>query len=1122
MSDIWKVLGIEPTSNEQEIKEAYRTKLTATHPEDHPEEFKILRVAYEEAIKSVHNQSMTSVFVKSPIDIWISKVEQVYCILSKRIDLSLWEMLLQEEICLAFDTSDLARNRLLEFLSEHYYLPRPIWQLIDRTFLLQENEEALCDILPPNFIRYVIHQINNDSHIEWKAFKSEDEADYDTYIINYFKLIEALNNKDEEGYKLLLSQLVSLGIEYIYLDVQKLRYALWKEDKERVIHLAEKIIDSEIKDEYSLYFLGEVDWLNARYEEAYEKWQKILVKDPNHYYAKLGIVKYEVLKKSYKKAKDKIYKLIHEFGSSDELEKVIEDINEKYVPQLQQQLKENTEDQELLIELGWCYLQQEKLAECATLLGSFTPTDQYIGDYYNLSGKSALANKDYRGALPRLKKWLEAIIDLEDDGMTEEIADKKRRIPYANYNIAMCYCNLEEDDNKNKLNYEKGLEYLEKAIDTIKQQGRVRDYLSYRERKAYILLKLGRMEESVSVCDEIIKEDPHFYPAYLVRQEAFMALKDGRGVIEDYYSAINLFSGYIKPYLLAIKVFIIHEQYEEAKAVIEKAKNNGLTSDQMSFYELTIRRQFYQSEFILNDILGRLIKLLSRQNELDSETDIQNFAEVYMEIAFCYVDINNHNKVIEYMNRAIELEPNNLNYRWTKADYFYRHGNYDEALQLYRSIESVEPDNINIQYDLAQCYSKQGNKEEALKYYLKVIGQDPKFKDANDCLHEFYSSKFIYTGDWNYYKLALKHINVQIEVTPESYYYINKGILVTEANNYMEALEAYKKAIELEPENKDAYNNIGYIYDLIERHDKAEAYYKLAIEKAKGEVYLRPYMNLASCYAIQERYNDAEQCYKQAIALAPHEVYIYDQLIQLYMRQGSYNKAIDVVLLMKKKNMGDRITLHSYLANCNWALSKKLKAYIIYYDMFRYTTKAGKGYIKKAEHYFFYQGRMKKALALYECAINRKQDLNIKETFECYYQLARCHGALKHNREAKDYFDICIAKIEKQYGTLENYIQYAASSKKYCGRLVSLYLSINDLENAKIYLKKMKAALRCNGCKYKNCYEATLNEAQLYEVCGDLEVALQCYETALIENNQLFIARKKVAYIKEQLKGAKN
>lgn len=51
MFDIWEVLGIEPTSDKKIIKRAYAKKVKTCHPEEHPEEFKLLYDAYQAALE---------------------------------------------------------------------------------------------------------------------------------------------------------------------------------------------------------------------------------------------------------------------------------------------------------------------------------------------------------------------------------------------------------------------------------------------------------------------------------------------------------------------------------------------------------------------------------------------------------------------------------------------------------------------------------------------------------------------------------------------------------------------------------------------------------------------------------------------------------------------------------------------------------------------------------------------------------------------------------------------------------------------------------------------------------------------------------------------------------------
>lgn len=53
MSDIWAVLGIEPTTDKRKIKKAYAEAVKTCHPEEHPEEFKQLYEAYQAALNSL-------------------------------------------------------------------------------------------------------------------------------------------------------------------------------------------------------------------------------------------------------------------------------------------------------------------------------------------------------------------------------------------------------------------------------------------------------------------------------------------------------------------------------------------------------------------------------------------------------------------------------------------------------------------------------------------------------------------------------------------------------------------------------------------------------------------------------------------------------------------------------------------------------------------------------------------------------------------------------------------------------------------------------------------------------------------------------------------------------------
>ena len=48
--DIWNTLGIEPTTDKKAIKKAYAAKARIIHPEEKPDEFRLLYEAYQLAL----------------------------------------------------------------------------------------------------------------------------------------------------------------------------------------------------------------------------------------------------------------------------------------------------------------------------------------------------------------------------------------------------------------------------------------------------------------------------------------------------------------------------------------------------------------------------------------------------------------------------------------------------------------------------------------------------------------------------------------------------------------------------------------------------------------------------------------------------------------------------------------------------------------------------------------------------------------------------------------------------------------------------------------------------------------------------------------------------------------
>ncbi|MBU0711979.1 tetratricopeptide repeat protein, partial [bacterium] len=120
--------------------------------------------------------------------------------------------------------------------------------------------------------------------------------------------------------------------------------------------------------------------------------------------------------------------------------------------------------------------------------------------------------------------------------------------------------------------------------------------------------------------------------------------------------------------------------------------------------------------------------------------------------------------------------------------------------------------------------------------------------------------------------------------------WFNKGYIAVLLEKYDEAKSFYLRAIELNPEYTDAYNNLGIVY-------KEQGNYSDAIECFQKAIAINPnfseaYLNLGSVYNDQENYFDAIKCYKKAIEINPDCSEAYYNLGLVYSKQGIYSDAI--------------------------------------------------------------------------------------------------------------------------------------------------------------------------------------------------------------------------------------
>ncbi len=220
-------------------------------------------------------------------------------------------------------------------------------------------------------------------------------------------------------------------------------------------------------------------------------------------------------------------------------------------------------------------------------------------------------------------------------------------------------------------------------------------------------------------------------------------------------------------------------------------------------------------------------------------------------------------------------------------------------------------------------------------------------------------------------------------------YWIEKGRDYIIKSNGKKAVEAYKHAIKINPNNAETYHKLGNAYGIF------SGMYEEAIEAYKHAISIKPdyaeaYKDLGYAYKQLNKHKEAIEAYRQAIRLTPDNlvnVGAYESLGDIYSELEMYEEAIDAYkqitdrTKLDKNSIYDHTNAYRSLGSVYSKLDMHEESKRAYEqaDKIDFTEKISESYeqainerIKEAEYYYnrgyFYlaKGDKQRALEQYE------------------------------------------------------------------------------------------------------------------------------------------------------------
>lgn len=1106
---ILQILGIDELSDERAVKAAYMQKLKVTNPEDNPEGFRRLREAYEKAVEILQKApEEEEAQEKTEIDLWIDRMDEAYQNFQSRGNANAWKALLNDELCENLDTSLDARNAAIRYLMNHFYLPMEIWQCLDKAFDLTEDYEQLKEHFPEDFLNYVKYYTQNPYWIKFDRFVKRDGAsamNVDAYIRAYLDVRNLLDSQDTENAALKFEELSAYGVWYPLEDVEKMRLLEAKGNTEEALELAERLSEDCEKEDgvyghdrgYVLPVCANVKWNAGQKKEAFELWKKA----PENMDSKFGMMKYYLESEdTAEEAKEIAMDIWEQDGTNQRIEEYVAKANELILRKFERQLGEaetQEEKDKIRVEMAWCYFQDQKPEKAVEILDRIDPGEEIYYSYHNLKGRALAAMGNMKDALPELRLWLSLILETVDDGSEES---KKRLRRKGTAYLMLGHCLMKEQQ------YDEAVEMLKHAET---ENSDLAERLSAMCTLAETYIAMNKCESAVDQCDEILKIEPRYYAAWLLRQEAGFKMRRAQQVVDDYYRATEIYPAYFKPYLLAAKVFYFYSQYEDAKGVIDRAREAQVQfSDDLKLLEVKVSRNLAESEEAREPLYSILDDLQEHVNP--EQTDIEDISEIDYERALLLWDDDDPQKAQIYLKKAIRKNPDRLQYYMVQGDLLRELKKFRDALESYETAEAGYDKTAGYHYGVGCCYSALGQMEKMVRSFKTALSIDPEYKGLNERISEYYMDKYRESSDEARFNTALGYMNREVEISERCYTLVCRGLLYMDGMRLTEAIADFEKALTYRPDDWAAYNNLGCCYKYLCQLDKAVEMLEKAAkltEKA-GEPRVLPYSNLADVYQIGRQYEKAMECCRKALEIDPGRTSFYKEIASLYRALKDYENAVRYYTIWGEKT-GEKQYL-VYIGDC-YASQKDMKRAKKYYEraisesskylpMPKKTPDAFSCYVDAADSLvdiFEYKEAIKylqqAQRMLAKTGVKVSSDTEARSWLiqaKAYYMLQRKERAEECGRKAKELY-LKDAVSEKAY------LDYGRARPWRIARIGECYMYMGQGEKALNLFEQGTGCLRCTHCCEPECYEAYRDMGIYYHGLKQYEKALSFYEHAL-------------------------
>lgn len=349
-----------------------------------------------------------------------------------------------------------------------------------------------------------------------------------------------------------------------------------------------------------------------------------------------------------------------------------------------------------------------------------------------------------------------------------------------------------------------------------------------------LLIMVGCQSKEVTSAKVYIQQDDWDKAIEQLESAVQLYPADGEAhfLLGQGYGKKGLFEKMVKEFQQAVKVNPLMEKNVQQETAFHWTNefNNGVKSYKES--DLNLAAKHFQTAVMIDSSRGDAYKnLASCYQAMDS---VNHAVVIYQEwlkhspkdveamlrLHGWFIRLEKVDEGIQILNKAREVAPENVDVLSALAISYDMKGETDKAFEIYNQALAKNPENVDLLFNLGRLYFLQGNYEKAIENFNSVITKNPDDFESN-----------LNVG--NAYLSIADKMSTDLRVKEEE-----KGKEIPEERTkikelYRLSIPYLEKALEIKPDNANAWNNLGVAYIRTDNLQKGQDAFKKAEELNK-------------------------------------------------------------------------------------------------------------------------------------------------------------------------------------------------------------------------------------------------------------------------------------------------